>query len=355
MGGGASSVKFKDRIGYDHFEINRQVGQGGFGKVNAVQLNSTKELFAMKTLSKKTIVQSKNVQMIKNERDILARLDKNSNWVAGMHYAFQNSSDCFLVLTLALGGDLRYHMNHGNERRLDEERVKFYTRCLCEALVEVHKAGIIHRDIKPDNVVIKSNGYCLLTDFGISKIMDADGTCTGSSGTRSYMPPEALRKPHIQTKKVDSYSLGVLVYELLKTKSNNNSKSIINADRMNSNVNVDGKADLIEYDDLQASDHCKAFLRSCLLKDPDGRKNPDEMLDSEWLSGYDACKFRSQEIPAPWTPTADKGYFEGNSQNDFQSAFGMGGQKKEELVCAKDHDHGEFNGYDWNLTIADAS
>ena len=174
MGGGASSVKFKDRIGYDHFEINRQVGQGGFGKVNAVQLNSTKELFAMKTLSKKTIVQSKNVQMIKNERDILARLDKNSKWVAGMHYAFQNTSDCFLVLTLALGGDLRYHMNHSNERRLDEERVKFYTRCLCEALVEVHKAGIIHRDIKPDNILVTCELQSKVADFGEATRFDQE-------------------------------------------------------------------------------------------------------------------------------------------------------------------------------------
>ena len=351
---GGASVKYKDRIGYDHFTVNRQVGQGGFGKVNAVELTRTKELFAMKTLSKKTIVQSKNVSMIKNERDILARLNKNSMWVAGMHYAFQNTNNCYLVLTLALGGDLRYHMNHAPERRLNEERVKFYTRCLCEALVEVHAAGIIHRDIKPDNIVIKANGYCLLTDFGISKVMDENGTCTGSSGTRSYMPPEALRKPFVQTKKVDSYSLGVLVFELLKVKASSNSKSIINADRMNSNVNVDGKADLVEYDELNVSDDCKAFLRKVLLKKAEDRIDPAEMLKHAWLGGYDCAKFAAQEIKAPWLPKPEKGYFEGDNNADFSQAFG-GAPKATDLVTPKGYDHGEFNGYDWNLTIANAS
>ena len=351
MGGGASKVAFPNRVGLDHFLVDRQVGQGGFGKVNAVELVRTKEQFAMKTLEKKKIKQSKNISMINNERAILSRLDKNSKWVCGMHYAFQNQENCYLVLTLALGGDLRFHLNQTKDCRLKESRVKFYTLCLVMALKECHDAGIIHRDIKPDNVVIKANGYCVLTDFGISKVMDENGTCTGSSGTRVYMPPEALKKPHVQTKLADSYSLGVLVYELLEAKRSKNSKSLIQADKVSSSINVDGKADLVDYDNLEVSDDGKSFLRSILLKDSSARIGPEDMLKHAWFSDIDMKKFAAQELAAPWVPKPGEGYFEGDNKSDFSAAMGLGPPPKAQ-VTPKDFDHGEFNGYDWNLTIA---
>ena len=350
-------MKFPNRVGYDHFSINRQVGQGGFGKVNACVLNRTKETFAIKTLSKKTILQSKNVLMIRNERDILSNLNPQSLWVAGMHYAFQNEKNCFLVLTLALGGDLRYHMNHVPEKRLEEKRVAFYTRCIVLALKEVHASNIIHRDVKPDNVVVKSNGYCVLTDFGISKLMEEDGTYTGSSGTRAYMPPEALQKPHVQSVKADSYSLGVLVYELIKEKKNLSYKSVISADRFSSKSNLDGKADLLDYNTLKASDNCKSFLRGTLLKSAEGRMSVDEMIAHPWLTeGIDCKKFGVQEAPAPWLPKENKAYCEKDEVADYSQAFGVSvPEKNENVVLPKEHDFGEFNGYDWNLTVPENS
>jgi serine/threonine protein kinase len=82
-----------------------------------------------------------------------------------MNYAFQDKEHLFLVMDYINGGDLRYHMI---VRRFTEPEAKFFIACLVLSLTYLHNHGIIHRDVKPENLVMEENGYLRLTDLGIS-------------------------------------------------------------------------------------------------------------------------------------------------------------------------------------------
>ena len=168
----------------DHFTRGRQVGEGGFGKVFAMRHYETQDWFAMKDLSKKTVRSSKSTAMIFNERNLLAEVPK-SKWMINMHYAFQDDESCYIIMDLALGGDLRYHMRTNNKSgKFGEPRARFYALCVVLACEFLHSHGIVHRDVKPENVVVDTNGYCRLTDLGISRKVGPDGLVAGKSGTR---------------------------------------------------------------------------------------------------------------------------------------------------------------------------
>ena len=351
MGGGSSSsakVKHPEYVGYDHFHMDKQVGEGGFGKVNAVTLTRTGADYAMKTLSKKTIRQTKNVDMIRNERNILEKLDSHSKWIAGMHFAFQNHENCYLVLTLALGGDLRYHYQHMEKGKpLAENRMAFYTRGIVLALQEIHSARIIHRDIKPANVVINKLGYPVVTDFGISKVMDEDGYCYGSSGTRMFMPPEALKNPHKQNKLADTFSLAVMVMELTTGKKPSKG-ALISSEKMASTASTDSP--MVDFDSFKVSEECRDFLKKTLIRTASERLDTDGMLKHAWLSSMDTKSFDTQTQAAPWKP-GGRAYCVINEAAEAGGLLFDDAPDIDKLVPPLDTDYGAFKGYDYNCSI----
>ena len=105
-----------------------------------------------------------------------------------MHCSFSNKVYVFLLLDLALGGDLRYHLNAAKNRCFTEAQCKFYTACLCSALKYLHGHLVLHRDIKPENILVDKYGMIKITDFGIScKLKNKDDFCTMRTGTLPYM------------------------------------------------------------------------------------------------------------------------------------------------------------------------
>ncbi len=143
-----------------------------------------------------------------NERDLLVEL--HNNFLCNMFHAFQDDSNCYVVMDLCLGGDVRYHLNK-NPQIFKEDAIKFYMACNVLALEYLHKSNVLHRDIKPDNMLLDSSGYLKLTDLGISARM-VDGKCEKRSGTKPYMAFELLNKiPHGPPS--DFYSLAIFMYE----------------------------------------------------------------------------------------------------------------------------------------------
>lgn len=92
-------------------------------------------------------------------------------------------------MDLLSGGDLRYHIS--KYRKFSEEQVQFFIACLLLSLEYVHNKGIIHWDIKPENLVFENNGYLRLTDFGIARVWNPDNS-KDTSGTPGYMAPEVM-------------------------------------------------------------------------------------------------------------------------------------------------------------------
>lgn len=163
----------EERIGPSSFVCHALLGKGSFGEVYLVEKKDTCTLYAMKVLSKDKIMLQNLVKYAMTERNVLSVTDHP--FMVKLNYAFQSNDKLFLILDYAPNGDLAEHLTR--ERKFSEERAKIY---LCEiilALEDLHKRDIIFRDLKPDNVVLDSEGHALLTDFGLSKegVLDNKG------------------------------------------------------------------------------------------------------------------------------------------------------------------------------------
>lgn len=201
-------------IGPDHFEVLRLIGKGTFGQVYQVRKKDTKRIYAMKILSKKVIVQKKEIAHTIGERDILVRTAlANSVFIVGLKFSFQTPADLYLVTDYMSGGELFWHLQ--KEGRFSEERAKFYISELIIALEHLHNNDIVYRDLKPENILLDANGHIALCDFGLSKAnLSTNGTTNTFCGTTEYLAPEVLLDDKGYTKMVDFWSLGVLVFEM---------------------------------------------------------------------------------------------------------------------------------------------
>jgi tRNA A-37 threonylcarbamoyl transferase component Bud32 len=155
------------------FELLKQIGRGAFGRVYLVRKrDETDKLFAMKVLHKSDVFNRNQAAHVKAERDILAEAD--NEWVVKLYYSFQDEENLYFVMDYVPGGDL---MNLLIKLEVfSEELARFYIGELTCAIESVHALGFIHRDIKPDNILIDKNGHIKLTDFGL---------CTGFHWTHN--------------------------------------------------------------------------------------------------------------------------------------------------------------------------
>ena len=150
------------------------------------------------------------MQNIIQERRLLEEID--CLFVCNLRYAFQDDENLFMVLDLMLGGDLRFHLDRMGH--MPEETVRFLLAEITLALDYLHSKGIVHRDIKPDNILLDERGHAHLTDFNIAVHYTERRALTSVAGSMAYMAPEVLTKRGY-TYTVDWWSLGVTGWELL--------------------------------------------------------------------------------------------------------------------------------------------
>ncbi|KAH8676178.1 serine/threonine-protein kinase SCH9 [Xylariales sp. PMI_506] len=204
----------KKHYGPDDFQILRLIGKGTFGQVYQVRKKDSGRIYAMKVLSKKVIVQKKEVAHTVGERNILVRTAMaESPFIVGLKFSFQTQNDLFLVTDYMSGGELFWHLQ--KEGRFDEKRAKFYIAELILAIQHLHHNDIVYRDLKPENILLDANGHIALCDFGLSKAnLTKNDTTNTFCGTTEYLAPEVLLDEAGYTKMVDFWSLGVLVFEM---------------------------------------------------------------------------------------------------------------------------------------------
>ncbi|KAL8933910.1 MAG: hypothetical protein Q9216_006159 [Gyalolechia sp. 2 TL-2023] len=204
----------KKHFGPEDFQILKLIGRGTFGQVYLVRKKDTQRLYAMKVLSKKVIVQKKEVAHTLGERNILVRTAMaESPFIVGLKFSFQTTTDLYLVTSYMSGGELFWHLQKAG--RFNEGRAKFYIAELILALQHLHKYDIVYRDLKPENILLDANGHIALCDFGLSKAnLTKDDTTNTFCGTTEYLAPEVLLDEQGYTTMVDFWSLGVLVFEM---------------------------------------------------------------------------------------------------------------------------------------------
>ena len=146
------------------FEIITQIGQGGYGQVYLSRKRDTREICALKVISKSMIVKMNETDHLLTEREILAA--SRSDWLVKLLYSFQDTESVYLGMEFVPGGDFRTLLS--NCRTLSPVHTRFYMAEMFAALDDLHKTGFIHRDLKPENFLIDGKGHLKLTDFGLA-------------------------------------------------------------------------------------------------------------------------------------------------------------------------------------------
>lgn len=208
----SNAFKFS-QMSMDDFRLLSVLGRGHFGKVILCQHKKSSEYFAIKALKKGDIIARDEVESLLSEKRIFeVANDIRHPFLVNLFACFQTDAHVCFVMEYAAGGDLMMHI-HADV--FTEPRAVFYAACVVLGLQYLHENSIIYRDLKLDNLLLDTDGYVKIADFGLCKEGMGYGDRTGTfCGTPEFLAPEVLTETSY-TRSVDWWGLGVLIFEML--------------------------------------------------------------------------------------------------------------------------------------------
>ncbi|XP_039227378.1 serine/threonine-protein kinase N isoform X11 [Drosophila yakuba] len=200
-------------LSMDNFRLLSVLGRGHFGKVILSQLRSNNQYYAIKALKKGDIIARDEVESLLSEKRIFEVANAMRHpFLVNLYSCFQTDQHVCFVMEYAAGGDLMMHIHTDV---FLEPRAVFYAACVVLGLQYLHENKIIYRDLKLDNLLLDTEGYVKIADFGLCKEGMGFGDRTGTfCGTPEFLAPEVLTETSY-TRAVDWWGLGVLIFEML--------------------------------------------------------------------------------------------------------------------------------------------
>ena len=309
-----------------HFAEVGRLGEGGFGLVLLMEKLSKPAKarhFAVKKMSKGLITSHGLYAEVHQELKVAQRL---SNPFLCRHFAaFQDAGYLYLVLELVSGGNLAHQLDTSGP--IVERRIRFYAACLTLALAHMRSVGVVHRDMKPTNILLRADGYIVLADFGLAAMVDQTQVCSDDRarlvGTHGYVAPELYRDNHRHSFASDCYSLGVVLYECsagtmptavpraLAEQSNTGVWVSSGSQRREKPPPAPFSAEKLELYASQLSGVAQVTqeFADCVarLLLPDARTrlgsaSLSELKKHPWLEPLDWTALRHRRVPPPWLP-----------------------------------------------------
>ncbi|XP_048044967.1 serine/threonine-protein kinase 32B-like isoform X12 [Megalobrama amblycephala] len=287
-----------EEVSFDHFQILRAIGKGSFGKVCIVQKTDSRKMYAMKYMNKQKCIERDEVRNVLRELQVMQRLQHP--FLVNLWFSFQDEEDLFMVVDLLLGGDLRFHLQQNVHFK--EETVKLYLCELALALCYLQREHIIHRDIKPDNILLDEHGHVHIADFNVATVLKDSEKATSMAGTKPYMAPEVFESQADAgpgySYGVDWWSLGITAYELLQgSRPYEIRSSTTAAEAINT---IHGQH--VSFSSAW-SDGIVALIRRLLMKDPENR--PSRLSDIQkdpYLADVNWDAVLEKSVPPGFVP-----------------------------------------------------
>ena len=201
---------------FPHLEVHELIGRGGMGAVYRARQRSLEREVALKLLPAHLAKEPGFPERFRREARALARLDHPN--VVRVHEAGETEGHYYLVLEYVRGLNLRQLLQ---QRRLEPAEALALVPQICSALQYAHDHGIVHRDVKPENILLDADGRVKIADFGLARLSgrgEDTAHLTGTyqvMGTPRYMAPEQVEHTHAVDHRADIYSLGIVFYEML--------------------------------------------------------------------------------------------------------------------------------------------
>ena len=209
----------RKKMSITEFEPLTIIGRGAFGEVRVCRQISTGDIVAIKKMRKEDMLNKNQLMHVRTEKEIMTA---SNPWIVKLKYSFQDELYLYLVMDFLPGGDL---MNLLMKKEiLTEDEARFYTAEMILAVDSVHKLNCIHRDLKPDNILIDKYGHIQLSDFGLAKIAD-----------KTFFPLTV--KDSSDTQKI----INSPTDSITTANSNANTNTNINISKINQNLNLKNK------------------------------------------------------------------------------------------------------------------
>ncbi|KAI4814447.1 hypothetical protein KUCAC02_003643 [Chaenocephalus aceratus] len=274
----------RTRIKREDFHILKVIGRGTFSEVAVARMRSTQQ-----------------TACYQEEREVLLRGDRC--WITELHYAFQDDNYLYLVMDYYVGGDLLTLLSKFGDR-IHEDMAQFYLAEMIMAIDSIHRLGYVHRDIKPDNILLTADGHIRLGDFGSCLRLLEDGMVHSSLavGTPDYLSPEILRAVEGAGgygPECDWWALGICAYEMMLGTTPFFAESI-----SETYAKIFNFQEYFEFPPSgpEISDEARSFITGliCEREVRLGRKGFSDFRNNPFFCGLDWASLH--KLPAPFLP-----------------------------------------------------
>ncbi|XP_031150988.1 serine/threonine-protein kinase N1b isoform X5 [Sander lucioperca] len=280
------------------FKLIAVLGRGHFGKVLLSEYKRTASLYAIKALKKGDIVARDEVESLMCEKRIFEAVNGSHHpFLVNLFACFQTPEHVCFVMEYTAGGDLMMHI-HADV--FSEPRAVFYSACVVLGLQFLHDHKIVYRDLKLDNLLLDTEGFVKIADFGLCKEGMGYGDRTSTfCGTPEFLAPEVLTDTSY-TRAVDWWGLGVLVYEMLVGESpfpGDDEEEVFD-----SIVN-----DEVRYPRFLSTEAI-GIMRRLLRRNPErrlgsGEKDAEDVKKQPFFRDMDWEALLQRKVPPPFVPT----------------------------------------------------